>query len=165
MLWFCHLCGVLAGGLLQRTGGNSGWAEGCQIDVLSGSLNQSKPQHTEYVYSGKYLISWYSLMYCTCAFTDVMCSILICPLFSEFSCDFYQAHFYNILICTSQWNPYAQNSHVRGSARTFARRCAKRESSSSLIVYLRREWDCSLLFLLLCNIVCFYVICWTLLMI
>ena len=39
--------------LLQQTGWNSGWAEGCQIDV--------------------YLISWYSLKYCTCAFTYLMC--------------------------------------------------------------------------------------------
>ena len=96
MLWFCHLCGVLAGGLLQRTGGNSGWAEGCQIDVLSGSLNQSEPQHTEI---GIFRQIFDQLIFSQVLYMCIhrlMCSRLICPLFSEFSCDFYQAHFHNI---------------------------------------------------------------------
>ena len=41
---------------------------------------------------------------------------LICPLFSEFSCDFYQAHFHNILICTSHMLKTATRAGVRAVA-------------------------------------------------
>ena len=41
---------------------------------------------------------------------------LVCPLFSEFSCDFYQAHFHNILICTSHMLKTATRARVRAVA-------------------------------------------------